>query len=471
MIQTAVAVLAAGQGKRMKSRLPKVLHRLCGKPMIGHVLAAIRETSFGPTVVVVGYEADQVRAVCPEGTLFADQPKPLGTGDAVRCALAAIPSVEEVVVVYGECPLVQRETLEGLVARHREAGATMTIATAEAPDPTGLGRIIRDGDRVVAIVEEADATPEQKRVRRVNGGFYCFDAGWLRQTIEKIQQSAKGEYYLTDLVALAVGEGKVVAAYEGEFREIVGINDRAHLADSEEALRRRINRRLMLAGVTLVDPATTYADADVEVGEDSTIYPNTHLQGVTRIGSGCRIGPTSQIVDSQIDDDCRVWASVIEQAMVGKGTNVGPYSHLRPGTRLAGGVEVGNFAEMKNARVDTGTKVHHFSYLGDAEIGENVNVGAGSVTANFDGTAKHRTVIEDGASIGVDTMMVAPVTIGAGATTGAGAVVTRDVAPGKTVVGMPARPIEMRRRRPEPAGAGDPGVGQAPVPSGADRNP
>ncbi len=441
MSQTAVVVLAAGQGKRMRSDLPKVLHRLGGKPMLGHVLAALAGTAFGPVVVVVGHGADQVRAACPAGCLFAEQPTPLGTGDAVSKALPLVPGADEVVVVYGECPLVRRETLEHLLVRHRASKASMTIATALADDPTGFGRILVEGEDAVAIVEEAVATPEQKAIRRVNGGLYCFDAAWLREALPLVHQSPKGEYYLTDVLALTVAAGRRVAAIESEFLEVVGINDRAQLAESEAALRIRTNRRLMLSGVTLVDPATTYVDVDVVVGVDCLIHPNTHLRGSTSIGEGCEIGPNAEVVDSTIAPRCRVWASAIESSEVGEGTTIGPFSHLRPGTRLAAGVEVGNFAEVKKSSVGTGTKVHHFSYLGDAEVGQGVNVGAGTITCNYNSEtgAKSQTVVEAGASLGSDTLLVAPVRVGEGSMTGAGSVVTHDVPPGEIVVGVPAR--------------------------------
>lgn len=436
----------------MKSRLPKVLHPLAGKTMVGHVLEAVQATSFGPVVVVVGYGADQVRQAAGEGALVAEQREQLGTGHAVREALALLPEAREVVVVYGECPLAQAETLQRLLARHRESGAAMTIATAEVADPTGLGRIARDrSGRFVAIVEEAVATPEEKAIREINGGFYCFDAAWLRESLPHLPLRPKGEYYLTDLVAIGVEDGRVVETISADALEIAGINDRVQLAEAEAALRQRICRRLMLSGVTVVDPNTTYVDADVVVGPDTVLRPNTILSGGTVIGEACEIGPNSQIADSRVGRGCRVWASVVESSTIEDEVTIGPFSHLRPGTHLEAGVEVGNYAEMKKARVGSGTRVHHFSYLGDAVLGADVNVGAGTITCNYDreNETKSQTVVEDGASLGSDTMLVAPVRIGAGAMTGAGAVVTRDVPARSVVVGMPARQLRQVKRLPD----------------------
>ena len=470
----AAIVLAAGQGTRMRSRIPKVLHPLAGRPMLAHVLDTLESAGIGRSIVVTGHGADAVEAAVAGRALCVRQEPQRGTADAVRVALDAVPDdADEVLVTMGDVPLQPPELVTELLAARREAGAAVALVAATLDDPTGYGRVVRGTDRAVtAIVEEADADDAVRGNTEVNVGTYAFDVAWLRDAIGRVAASASGEYYLTDLVALAVRDGREVRAVVAvDAGDALGINDRVALAAAEERLRRRINEAHMRNGVTIVEPATTRIDADVEIGQDARIEPGTTLQGTTVVAQDAVIGPNALVRDSRIGPRSHVWASVVEESIVAEDVEIGPYAHLRPGAEIGARCRIGNFAEVKNTRIGAGTQQHHFSYLGDADVGDNVNVGAGSVTANFDGTRKHRTSIESGASLGVDTMMVAPVTIGEGATTGAGAVVTRDVAPGKTVVGMPARPIEMRRRRSEPVDAGDPGAGQAPVPSGADRNP
>jgi bifunctional UDP-N-acetylglucosamine pyrophosphorylase/glucosamine-1-phosphate N-acetyltransferase len=340
------------------------------------------------------------------------------------------------------------------------------------PDPTGYGRIVRRADGTAeAVVEEADADDAVRAIDEINVGTYAFDAGWLRASLGRVAASASGEYYLTDLVALAAGDGRPAAIVESaDAEDALGINDRVALAAAEERLRRRIAERHMRNGVTIVDPSTTRIDAAVEIGQDARIEPWTILEGDSVIAQDAVIGPNAHVRDSRIGPRTRVWASVIEESSVAEDVQIGPYAHLRPGSQIGARCRIGNFAEIKRSSLGAGTQQHHFSYIGDAQVGENVNIGAGSVTANFDGTAKHRTEVGDDVKLGVDTMMVAPVTIGEGATTGAGSVVTRDVAPGRTVVGVPARPIELRRRhKPEPDGA--PAAEATPLPSAPDRNP
>jgi bifunctional UDP-N-acetylglucosamine pyrophosphorylase/glucosamine-1-phosphate N-acetyltransferase len=340
-------------------------------------------------------------------------------------------------------------------------------------DASGYGRIVRGADgRATAIVEEADADDATRAIGEINVGTYAFDGAWLRGALERVGTAPSGERYLTDLVALAVQDRRGVTVVEAEdAADALGINDRAGLASAEERMRRRIVERHQRNGVTIVDPSTTRIDAAVEIGQDARIEPWSILEGSTIVGEDAVIGPNAQVRDSSIGPRTRVWASVVEEATVAEDVVIGPFAHLRPGADIGPRCRIGNFAEVKNSRIGAGTQQHHFSYLGDAEIGENVNIGAGSITANFDGVAKHRTAIGDRASIGVDTMMVAPVTIGAGATTGAGSVVNRDVAPGKKVVGVPARPIELKRRRSSATGDAPPGTEHAPVPSGTERNP
>ncbi len=458
MVATAAIVLAAGQGTRMRSRLPKVLHPLAGLPMLEHVLASLATAGIDHRVVVTGHDADLVEATLDGRVPTVRQEPQLGTADAVRVGLALVPSdVGQVVVTMGDCPLIPAELFTELLHEQAAGDACIALLSARRPDATGYGRIVRRADgSVLAIVEERDADAATRALDEVNAGTYCFDAAWLRASVSEVPASASGEYYLTDLVAAAATGGRrvsVVAAPRSELA--MGINDRVDLAAAEQLLRAEIATRHMRNGVTIVDPASTFIDALVEIGEDARIEPWTVLAGVTSIGADAVVGPHAQVIGSRIGPRTTVVASVVEESTVAEDVQIGPYSHLRPGCDIGPRCRIGNFAELKRASIGADTQVHHFSYLGDVEVGAGVNVGAGAVTANFDGVTKHRTVIGDGAFIGVDTMLRAPISIGPGARTGAGAVVTRDVPAGMTVVGMPARQIGTRHRKP-PAG-GSPG--------------
>lgn len=455
MTPTAAVVLAAGQGTRMRSRLPKVLHQLAGRSMLDHVLAALADAGVEQQVVVVGHGADQVEAALDGRVTTVRQESQKGTADAVRVGLEHVPAdAQQVLVAMGDAPLVPA-ALFGELMRAQAGGACIALLASRPSDPTGYGRIVRDADGSVSgIVEERDADPETRKLAEVNAGTWAFDAGWLRANIGAVPASGSGEHYLTDLVAVAVSAGGQVAVVSAPRPELaMGINDRSGLATAERIMRSEIAERHMRNGVTIVDPSSTFIDADVEIGEDARIEPWTVLSGKTTIAGEAVIGPGSQIMDSRIGSRSRVWASVVESSTVAEEVQIGPYSHVRPGCEIGPRCRIGNFAELKKTRVGAGTQIHHFSYLGDAELGARVNIGAGAITANFDGTQKHRTTIGDGAFIGVDTMLRAPVSIGPGARTGAGAVVTRDVPAGETVVGMPARRIGTRRRNPQPGGS------------------
>jgi len=426
----------------MKSELPKVLHHLAGKPMVQYAVESAAELTSEKPLLVVGYGADEVRRVVGDHVIYVEQREQLGTGHALLQASPLLEGRSETVAVcYADMPLLSTDTLRRLVELHAENKGPITMLTVEADDPMGFGRILRDeAGQVVGIVEEAVATETQKAIRELNCGVYCFDGHWLWPHLTQLPLSPKGEYYLTDLVAMAAAEGQAVEALKiNDVTEVLGINNRSHLAQAEAVMRQRINRKWMLEGVTLLDPSLIFIEATVEIGQDTVIYPNTYLQGATAIGRQCRLGPDTIVRDSTIGDGCTIEVSVVEGAVLEEDVDVGPFSHLRKGAHLAKGVHVGNFGEVKNSYLGPGTKMGHFSYLGDATVGKEVNIGAGTITCNYDGQRKHRTIIEDGAFIGSDTMLVAPVRVGAGAKIGAGSVVTHDIPPHSVAYGVPAR--------------------------------
>ena len=442
-------VLAAGQGTRMKSRLAKMLHPVAGRPMLGAVLDAAAGCEPVQTVVVLGHGADQLRDYLrqrPEEIDIAIQEQQLGTGHAVAAAMPRLrPDVDELVVLFGDHPLDTREMVEATVVEHRRSGAVVTMAACVHPTGGQHGRLTRDqGHRIVRVTEARDAAGEAPGPKEINSGIHCFDRAWLEAQLPRLTRQRNGEYYLTELIELAAAGAREgapwpVAAVMVPLEAAMGVNDRVELAEAERLARRWINEKLMRSGVTIVDPATTYIDAEVEIGQDTVVGPFTVIGGRTTIGEGCRIGPGARIRDSAIGSGCEVTDSTVEESEIGDGTDVGPYSHLRPGSRIAANVHIGNYVEIKNATIGSGTLIGHVSYLGDATVGERVNIGAGTITTNFDGRQKHRTTIGDGAFIGSDTMLRAPVEVGPGARTGAGAVVTRDVPAGRLAVGIPAR--------------------------------
>jgi bifunctional UDP-N-acetylglucosamine pyrophosphorylase/glucosamine-1-phosphate N-acetyltransferase len=446
-------VLAAGLGTRMNSRLPKVLHPLCGRPMLAYVIDAAREATGQRPLVVYSPATAAIRDAFRDQAEFALQDEPRGTGDAVRAALAGLPAgTEEILVVSGDVPRVDAGILRDLLDQRRLDHAAFALTAVAAYDPRQLGRVVRsDAGSVERIVEAADATEDELEIGEINAGLYAFDGDWLRGAIGRLRPSPRtGELYLTELVTIARADGRLVAALDVEDDgRLMGINDRAELAQAEWDLRTELNAGHMRAGVTMRDPSTVYVDATVELGQDVTLEPNVILRGKTRIGEGTLIGAGSQIVDSTIGAGCVVWTSVVESSEVLDGASVGPFAHLRAGSSIGAGAEIGNFAEVKNSRIGPGVKQHHASYIGDADVGARTNVGAGTITANYDGSAKHRTTIGEGVFLGVDTMLRAPVTLGDGARTGAGAVVTHDVPAGKLAVGVPARIREPRAKASE----------------------
>jgi bifunctional UDP-N-acetylglucosamine pyrophosphorylase/glucosamine-1-phosphate N-acetyltransferase len=443
-------ILAAGLGTRMKSSKPKVLHNLGGKPLINWSVEACTQALASAPTIIVAPQAPGVREVAGEGCRFVVQEERLGTGHAVLQARPSLRGEGDIVlVVNADLPFISSDTLRTL-AEHQESNAgPITLLVAATENARGFGRIKRDeAGRIVAIVEQAHATEEELKIQELNVGVYAFDAEWLWSNIENLPLSPKGEYYLTDLISIAVyQEAPIDALLISDLEEIIGINTRVHLAEAERILRNQINRQWMEAGVTMLDPATTYIGTDVAIGQDTVLFPNTHLIGDVQIGTDCRIGPNTTIRDSSIGDQCTIEASVVEGAILEEQVKIGPFAHLRTGAYLGRGVHMGNYGEVKNSRLEAGVKMGHFSYIGDAHIGENVNIGAGTITCNFDGKQKQKTEIGADAFIGSDTMLEAPVKIGKGARTGAGSVVTKDVPDYSLAVGMPARVIRKLENR------------------------
>src|ERR687897_311382 len=434
-------VLAAGKGTRMKSNRAKVLHTLCGVPMINYVIEATRPLLPEGLFVVVGHQADLVEAVLPGDAQAVLQEEQLGTGDAVRVALASLDGEEEgvLLVVNGDGPLISERTLGELLERHRSAGVGATVLVAELDDPGGLGRVVEDAG-VVRIVEERDASEFERGVRLVNLGLYAFELPEIREAISGLSaENEQGELYLTDVLETIGSRSRAVTYRLKNPEEANLVNDRAQLARAEEILRRRILDAHMREGVTVRDPVSTHIEASVEIGRDTVILPGTFLRGNTKIGSDCVVGPSTDLLDTVVEDGALVEHSVGRGAQVGEGASVGPYAFLRPGTVLGPEAKVGAYCEVKNSRVGKGSKVPHLSYVGDAEIGVDANLGAGTITANYDGVRKNRTTKGDGAFTGVNTNLIAPVTIGESAYLGAGSVVNKDVPAGKLAVGGPAR--------------------------------
>ncbi|KJS85664.1 MAG: bifunctional N-acetylglucosamine-1-phosphate uridyltransferase/glucosamine-1-phosphate acetyltransferase [Peptococcaceae bacterium BICA1-8] len=429
MDSTAI-VLAAGQGTRMKSKLPKVLHKVAGIPMLGHVLNTLERADVKRKIVVLGHGAELIEKWLPEGIEVVYQWEQLGTGHAVLQAEKLLQGVTgNVMVVCGDTPLLQKLTLENLQQRHIDTQAQVTILTAVISDPQGYGRIIRENNQIQAIIEEKDAKDQEKAIREINTGTYCFSADFLINSLAKLTNTnAQGEYYLTDLIKLAVKEGlKVEAFVLDDIKESLGINNRIQLAEAEKVLQLRALEKLMLAGVTIIDPSSTYIGCAVEVGADSIIYPGTILEGKTVIGQDCLIGPGVRIGESAIGNNCQIQNAVILESKVGNNCSIGPFAYLRPGTILEDNVKIGDFVEIKKSVIGRGSKVPHLSYIGDAFLGEKVNIGCGTITCNYDGKNKYITRIEDDAFIGSNTNLIAPVTVGKNAVIGAGSTINKDV--------------------------------------------
>ncbi len=430
----AVVILAAGLGTRMKSDLPKVLHGVCGRPMLSYVIDAALGVSPERVVVVTGPDQDAINDILPVGCERAVQQHRRGTGDAVRAGLEPLADFEgDVMVLYGDVPLVDADFVAALRERHLDADAAATLTTVGLDDPEHYGRIVRDGDGdVVRIVEYRDASPDEREIAEINVGLYVFRSDALRPALARLESdNDQGELYLTDVVHLLLDAGHTVASFESDDEEMcMGVNSRVELATVNAAMRRRLLERLMLAGVTVEDPETTYVDYGVEVGRDTLIRANTHLLGRTTVGAASEVGPGSFLRDAFVGDRARVVSSHAYECVIGSGCNVGPFAYIRPDTVLAEGAKAGTFVEIKNSRIGERSKVPHLSYVGDAVVGKDSNIAAGNITANYDGYDKHATSIGDRVRTGSDTIIVAPVTVGDDAFTAAGSVITRDVPAG-----------------------------------------
>ncbi len=453
--EVAAVVLAAGKSTRMKSSLAKVLHPILGKPMLAYLLDTLQGLGLAQIMVVVGHQAEAVQARFADYPVdFVLQEPQLGTGHAVQVATAALPGTwNTLLVLCGDAPLLRGETIRQLYEHHQASGAVATVLTIELPEPGSYGRIVKDDHGgVVKIVEARDASPAELSIREVNTGVYCFQADFLRQALQTLQpDNDQGELYLTDVIAAARARGLPVASLLTTDQEsLQGINTRVELAAAIARVRQQINERHMLAGVTLIDPQTTYIEPEVVIGPDTVIYPNCHLQGRTVIGEGCLVEPNVKIADSRLGNRVTVkMGTVITESQVADDVQLGPYAHLRPLSDIREKAKVGNFVETKKSVLHAGAKASHLTYLGDAEVGENVNVGAGTITCNYDGKRKFKTTIEPGAFIGSNSALVAPVTIGAGAYVGAGSVITEDVPPRKLAIARGRQVIKEIKNRQE----------------------
>ena len=453
MTAYAGVVLAAGKGTRMKSKTPKVLHQICGREMVRLVVDSVAEAGLHPIVVVVPPDSQAIRSVLGEDVVYVEQREPLGSGHALLQARPALDTNTGLFVINGDVPLLRPESILALTRAHSEREGCITLLTSNVTGPDGLGRVLRSPDGgIVGIVEESEADEATLSVPEINVGAYCFGTSWLWENLPDLPPSRTGEVFLTDLIAVAGQQGMSIEPVVTEDAgEAVSVNTRVQLAMAERVLRQRIREKWMLNGVSMPDPGAIYIDLGAELGEDTVLHPNTHIRGTSRIGSDCAVGPNSMVIDSVIGNGCRVVASTVEESRLEDRVAVGPYSRVRGGSRLMNDVYLGNFTEIKNSVLGRGTKSSHFSYIGDAVIGSNVNIGAGTVTCNYDGVRKNRTTIGDDAFIGSDSMLVAPVNIGARASTGAGSVVTKDVPPDSLAVGVPARLVRKKTGQEEQA--------------------
>ena len=430
-------ILAAGKGTRMKSKYPKVIHNVCGKEMVNHVIGVSKKSGVNDIVVILGHESDAVKEILPKDSLIAMQTEQLGTGHAVKMAKEYINDEDTIVVLCGDTPLIKEDTLKRLFAYHIENEYKATVLTTNVDNPTGYGRIIRDNNNdLLKIVEQKDANEEEKSVKEINSGIYCFNGKSLRESLDLLDNNnAQGEYYLTDTIYIMRDKGQKVGAYNGStIEELMGVNSRVELSKAEEIMRRRINESHMVNGVTIIDTNSTYIESDVEIGNDTIIYPGVMLKGNTKIGSNCIIEMNSSIENSIIGNNTEVKNSTIIDSVVGENTTVGPYAYLRPKSNIGNNVKIGDFVEVKNATIEDNSKASHLSYIGDAHVGKDVNIGCGVVFVNYDGKNKFKSIVKDGAFIGSNSNLVAPVTVDEDGYIATGSTITNDVPKGSLAI-------------------------------------
>lgn len=441
-MNTISVILAAGEGKRMKSSLSKVLHEVCGKSLLGHVLVAAEAVS-DRQVVVIGHGKEEVRTAAGEKYDYVVQEEQLGTGHAVKMAREFL-SIEEVLILCGDTPLISEEVLRALIAEHRKERSLGTVLTADIPFPTGYGRIIRgERGKVLRIVEEKDASKDERRIHEINTGTYCFHGPSLLTVLDSLSTDNKqGEYYLTDVMEILANQGETAACKLSDHRFSLGVNTKEQLSEAATVMRELKNKKLMLEGVTMPDPTTVYIDVDVEIGMDTVIYPNTIIEGKSKLGKGCKIGPNSHLTDALLGDNITLQHSVIVDSSVAKGSVIGPFAYIRPGTEIGPEVKIGDFVEVKNSKIGAGTKVPHLTYVGDAEIGPKANLGAGTIVVNYDGRVKHKTYIGEGSFIGCNSNLIAPLKIGERAFVAAGSTINNDVPSGSLALARPRQVIK-----------------------------
>ena len=439
-------ILAAGAGTRMKSSLPKVLHKLSGKPMVSLVKDSISRAGVQDVIAVVPTCHEPFKEIFQKKVVFAVQKHPKGSGHALLQCRQKASNIENVLVINGDMPLIKPKTLSNFMKQHKSSKADLTLLTGKVTDPRDFGRIVRNNEgKVTNVVEQSEANVAQLLINEINAGAYCFKTSWLWAALESLKPSKSGEFFLTDLISFAASINLTIESISIDHQEIMGVNNKSDLAKAEKMIRATTCENLMETGVRIIDPDTTYIDQEVVVGPDTVIFPNTYIRGSTNISSNCKIGPNCEITNSSIGSSCIIRSSTIESTMIHDNVSIGPYSHIREGSVLYEDVSIGNYVEIKNSTLGRGTKSGHHCYLGDSDIGSNVNIGAGTITCNYDGEQKHRTTIKDNAFIGSDTKLVAPVTIGKQSITGAGSIVTKDIPDFAKGIGSPARILKEDR--------------------------